>query len=43
MQVDLGKAVEDLPENPPFFQALDLVSEEELVEKDVADIGWRIW
>ena len=39
MQVDLGEALEYIPEDAAILQALELVGEQELVEKDVADIA----
>ena len=42
MQIDLREALEYLPENASVLQALELVGEEELVEKDVADIAGEL-
>jgi hypothetical protein len=42
MQVDLAEALENLPEDAAVLQAFELIGEQELVEKDVADVAGEL-
>ena len=42
MQINLCETFEDVPEDTPVFQSLELIGEQELVEEDVADVTGKL-
>ncbi len=42
MKIDFGEALERVPEDATLLEALELIGKQDLVEKDVADIGRKL-